>query len=379
MKLIEHYVLLRSAFSQVKEGEMVEAMTEEISSILSCTFRNAQLLLKRMEQEQWITWKSRRGRGRKATLSFHLSLRDSALTRLKELIDKQNIQACLDYIHHTNLPTSIREELTLYLKNYFGYKQDSSGRNDMLRLPLKQEIYTLDPSLVSTADEAHLVTQIFDPLVIYHEKNQTFEPHLVYGWKVKDDGKRWIFYIQKGIVFHNGRTLCAKDVIYTFSRLKDGSGNYPYFFQHILEIKEINELVLEITFSQPTYQFLHHIGSFYASILPYDIGFIEESPIGTGPFKVEMRNENIVRLEANLAYFQGRPFLDKVELLKTEMDIHMLDTLEKKADFDTSSSIEFIEKGSNFLLVNLQKVGPLQNRENREVLYALVDQRADDS
>ncbi|MDR4215690.1 hypothetical protein FO492_22525 [Bacillus paralicheniformis] len=43
-------------------------------------------------------------------------------------------------------------------------------------------------------------------------------PHLAHQWECDADQKTWTFYLRKGIYFHDGTTLTAEDVKYSFER-----------------------------------------------------------------------------------------------------------------------------------------------------------------
>jgi oligopeptide transport system substrate-binding protein len=41
------------------------------------------------------------------------------------------------------------------------------------------------------------------------------------------DGRNWIFYLRKGVRFHNGREVTAEDFVYSFTRLLDPAVRSP--------------------------------------------------------------------------------------------------------------------------------------------------------
>lgn len=91
MNLIEHYVNLRLAYQEYKEEERIGATTGEISHHLSCTMRNTNILMKKMMELGYLKWMPQKGRGRKSTLLFHLSLLEAATSNVQRFYSLKRI------------------------------------------------------------------------------------------------------------------------------------------------------------------------------------------------------------------------------------------------------------------------------------------------
>jgi len=76
----------------------------------------------------------------------------------------------------------------------------------------------LDP--VNSDSSIFVSEQIFDGLVRLENRNNNFDivPALAEYWESSPDGKRYRFYLRKGVKFHHGEELTAHDV--KFSLLK---------------------------------------------------------------------------------------------------------------------------------------------------------------
>lgn len=79
---------------------------------------------------------------------------------------------------------------------------------------------TLDPALAYDIYSYHVINQIYETLVIAEGANpNVFVPQLATEMPtISDDGLTYTFTIRDGITFHEGGTLTAEDVAYTFQR-----------------------------------------------------------------------------------------------------------------------------------------------------------------
>ncbi|NIU59581.1 MAG: peptide ABC transporter substrate-binding protein, partial [Phycisphaerae bacterium] len=42
-------------------------------------------------------------------------------------------------------------------------------------------------------------------------------PELAESWEASPDAAKWTFKLRKGVEFHNGKTMDAEDVVYSFN------------------------------------------------------------------------------------------------------------------------------------------------------------------
>jgi peptide/nickel transport system substrate-binding protein len=78
---------------------------------------------------------------------------------------------------------------------------------------------TLDPALEYDTISGEVVQNIYETLVFYDgAKASEFVPHLASSYQLSGDGLTWTFHIRPGVKFHNGASLTASDVAYSFQR-----------------------------------------------------------------------------------------------------------------------------------------------------------------
>lgn len=127
------------------------------------------------------------------------------------------------------------------------------------------------------------------------------QPLLAERWEAQNGGRRWQFWVRVGVRFHDGSILSAADVAQALN-FKQGApwrtvrANGPSV---IVECDEPQPLLPALV-SLPQYAISKTDGS----------GLL----IGTGPFRMSGAPGNTTRLSAFDDYWQGRPYVDAVEL-----------------------------------------------------------------
>ncbi len=78
---------------------------------------------------------------------------------------------------------------------------------------------TFDPALSYDTSSGNVIQNVYETLVFYDGiATDKFVGQLATDWTVSDDGKTWTFNIRPDVKFHNGDTLTATDVAYSFQR-----------------------------------------------------------------------------------------------------------------------------------------------------------------
>ena len=147
---------------------------------------------------------------------------------------------------------------------------------------------------------------------------------LVHTFKLRDDA-----------FFHNGRKMTADDIIWSYTRIMDGSKGFPgarYIrlikgavdvekgqAKEISGLKKIDDQTLEITITdkvQPGFYFIDDTTSILARE-NVESGEILTKPVGLGPFKFveHIPGSRLVAERWEKFYKPGLPYLDKVVIL----------------------------------------------------------------
>ena len=141
------------------------------------------------------------------------------------------------------------------------------------------------------------------------------------SWKVSKDGKTYTFKIRKGIKFHDGSTLTARDVKATYDKIISPppgvvsvrKGSYSM----VKSVEAPDDRTVVFRLKWPSASILANLASpwnfiYKADILAKDPHWYEKNINGTGPFKlVEYVPGSHWIGTKNKDYFvKGRPYLD---------------------------------------------------------------------
>ena len=171
----------------------------------------------------------------------------------------------------------------------------------------------LTPPNAAERQAINVQQQMFDGLVWRNEEG-VIEPALATSWEVNDEGTEYTFTLREGVVFHDGSTFEAEDIVTTVEAGKEPANAYAYIWEPITEVEVIDDFTVKLTTAEPDPLFLSTgmpVYGIYPSEYYNEVGFdgFEAHPMGTGPFKfVEwVKGEKIV-MEANLDYWdEGLP------------------------------------------------------------------------
>lgn len=375
VEVMDHYIQLRVAFSNVDEEEEIHTTIGELANHLCCTMRNMNLIMNKFMDHGWIRWSPQRGRGKTSVLIFCHPLLQAVQERFDRLLQGNKLEEA--YMLASTMPFSMREILMQGLQGQFGLRSDhgARGRVDTLRIPQETAFETLDPTRAYMWGEVGIVAEVFDRLVQYNAERQVCEPSLAVAWESNPEGTEWIFYLHKGIVFHHGRMLDAEDVRYTFERiLSDQENPCKSLFGSIHHIETFDELTVRFVLRFPNFMFPDLMSSMNASILPRDVELDPMHPIGTGPYRLTRNHPKLLVLEVFPSYFRGRAFIDRVEIWQLPQT-GLVESVIKQDLFPDGLArlIQHEVQGGVFMTFNMRKEGPQQDLYFRQAVQQLMD------
>ena len=155
-----------------------------------------------------------------------------------------------------------------------------------------------------TLQLSHMVC---DPLLRWNRDLQ-FDARLASGWKRLDDSTVR-FTLRKGVKFHSGREMTAKDVRFTFNRLKN-SEDFKGIFIPFVDAKIVDDYTIDLITDGP-YPLVEHTATyifpldseFYSGndargrdkgeIVKHGDSFASTNISCTGPFTVTSREQGI--------------------------------------------------------------------------------------
>ena len=187
---------------------------------------------------------------------------------------------------------------------------------DTLTVALPSIIDTLDPHMHFERVGILININMFDSL-LHRSAKLEFEPSLATSWKALND-TTWEFKLRQGVKFHDGSTMTAEDVKFSFDRVlepgkeKKASPQYGNV-RAIKEVKIVSPDTVHLVTDKPFPLLLERV-VFFPIVSKKHVekvgadAFGSASPVGTGPWKLQQykRGEH-VRLEAFDGHWRGRP------------------------------------------------------------------------
>lgn len=180
------------------------------------------------------------------------------------------------------------------------------------------EASTLIPILASDSSSHAVAGQIYNGLVKY-DKNLNITGDLAESFDISTDGLTITFHLRHGVKWHDGAPFTARDVLYTYRVTVDPKTPTAYAedFKQVKNISVPDDHTVRVVYGEP---FAPALASWGMNILPAHLlegqditkSPLARKPVGTGPyrFKEWVSGQKIV-LEANLEYFEGRPYIDR--------------------------------------------------------------------
>ncbi|WP_458122309.1 ABC transporter substrate-binding protein [Paenibacillus sp. Z6-24] len=347
-----------------------------LSEMLCCTPRNAKFVLRRLESRHWIVWQPGRGRGHISQLEFLYPVADIVEVRLRQLLDKDRVKEALELIGTLETEEPIRERLWNVLHVYLGMhsEQEESSVQDVLRMIRYRPLEKLDTASVFTAFETFVLRQIQDTLLAYDAASRSFLPRLAYQWENNEDHTSWTFYLRKGIRFHDGALLTARDVRYTWQRMCEKESSMLWLYRDIREVEQNGDHIVTFHLHRSNLFFLHLMTNVYMAILPAHIEQ-EQSLIGSGPFRISELTASKLSLLAFDDYYGLRPVLDRVDVWFMPEQGHMgrLYQLSERDDQMASRQINHPVLGCRYLRFDFRTPGIQHHPKFRECIRHLYD------
>ncbi|MBT5571216.1 MAG: ABC transporter substrate-binding protein [Alphaproteobacteria bacterium] len=146
----------------------------------------------------------------------------------------------------------------------------------------------LDPTAgAAAAIDETVYANVFEGLTRI-DQNGAIQPQLAESWTVSDDGLVYTFNLKSGVMFHDGTSFDASDVVFSFDRARaENSVNaQKALFAAIETVEVVNPTTVKMILSRPEGSLLFNLGWGDAVIVaPESAETNKTNPVGTGPFK----------------------------------------------------------------------------------------------
>lgn len=150
-------------------------------------------------------------------------------------------------------------------------------------------------------------TNLVEPLM-WVKDDMTLEPWLATKWTATDE-TTWEFTLREDVKFHNGETLTADHVVWSFEQiLKEWSWAPGWLHVEPGSIKALDDTTVEFSTTDPFPMFPGTIAHNMVAIQHPDRNRKNGEVVGTGPYQVTNRKSGqFVEAEAFSDYWNGAP------------------------------------------------------------------------
>lgn len=200
----------------------------------------------------------------------------------------------------------------------------------------------LDPRIGTDAFSERIDELIFDSLV-RKDEHFALHPWVAQSWDIPNP-LTYVFHLRRGVRFHDGRTVTAKDVKWSIDSMTNGtvisSKTATTSYQHIASIEAPDDYTVVFHMKEPDSGLLWNLSDGAMGIIPYgsDSRF-NLHPIGSGPFKfVSNVQDNEVVVVRNDDYWADKPKVERVRFaVVPDATTRALELRKGSADIDINS------------------------------------------
>lgn len=165
--------------------------------------------------------------------------------------------------------------------------------------------------------DLHMTTHYLNRVVLLNVYDMLFalgedmgpRPSLVDKHTVSPDGLVYTLTLRSGVKFHSGKTLDAKDVVYSITKMQAKGPRSGQLKKLIKSIETADPLTVKITLNEVNAGFVATLANPIAPAVIYPDGEAERQggtitkPVGTGPFEfVEWKKDSVIRLKKFAGY-----------------------------------------------------------------------------
>ena len=180
----------------------------------------------------------------------------------------------------------------------------------------------LDPHFATATSDLMVASQLFQRLVDVTPDHEAV-PDLAESWS-SADGLTWTFKLRPDQKFSDQRPITAKDVVFSFNRMRDPQVGTPVasLYATIKDVKAADDLTVVFTLSEPNPEFPVDTGEYHAAIIPDGSKDPGKEQVASGAYMIkEFYPEDRVILVKN-PYFnrldqdgQKLPYLDELHFI----------------------------------------------------------------
>lgn len=208
------------------------------------------------------------------------------------------------------------------------------------------EPHYINPLLSQNNDvDRDLVSLLYSGLMKYNEDGKLI-PDLAKSYEISEDGLNYTIYLKEDAKWQDGAPITADDVAFTIQTAQNPDyGSLQRINWQGVEMEAVNKYTVILKLKNKYAQFLNNLT---LNILPrhiwqdvkpvnFALSDFNLKPIGSGPYKFKkLKKDNSGRiksyeLESNKNFYDGRPYIDSIEIKFYDSEDQMIDEYNKNS------------------------------------------------
>jgi peptide/nickel transport system substrate-binding protein len=220
---------------------------------------------------------------------------------------------------------------------------------------------SIDPNTEISNIDLQRCFNLYDTLTYFPHDTLDIQYGLAESIELTQGGSVATIRVRDGVTWHNGKTLTADDVIYTFNRILNPSS--PGVAAHSISsinanaMTKLDQRTVRLTLNYPDAIFPERFYIPQTSIVP--VGYDPANPVGTGPFKFQSFTPGVrSTFVRNPNYWvSGEPYLDQLVIVDFSDNTSQVNAL-------LSGQVDAIDS------VPLNDTSPIASRSGLKLLTA---------
>lgn len=240
------------------------------------------------------------------------------------------------------------------------------AQGGVLKVALQGDTSNVDLHLTTHYVSRVALLNVYEMLYTLGE-DLSIQPMLADKHTISPDALTYTITVRRGVKFHNGKVMDAKDVASTLNRMKHQGCRSAEFKALVKEVVAADASTVRITLTNPSGVFLANLANVICPVVIYPEGEVEKQggaitrPVGTGPYEfVEWKKD---------AYMRLRRFKDYVADSRPASGlagkkVAIMDTVDFIPIPDSSVRAAAIERGDVDIAIelNVEDVARLQSK-----------------
>jgi peptide/nickel transport system substrate-binding protein len=221
----------------------------------------------------------------------------------------------------------------------------------------------VNPIYANSDIDRDLSELIFSGLMKY-DKNMQIIPDLAENYpEIQDDGRTYNFFLKNNVIWQDGISLTADDVVFTVKTIQSPEFKSPYLANWVgVKVEKINDFTVKFTLQKPYSAFLENCT---LKIMPKHIwetvpaesfslqSYNLENTIGSGMYKIkEVKRDNqkqvkSIKLVENNSYFGQKPYIPTINFVFSQNQQELV-RLAQKGKIMGLGSDDLLDLGENW-------------------------------